>query len=638
MSPDHSEETLHVPTLVLQMGMQHHSLERKTARLGAMAKLGRLGVALATGLAACTGALPASPPGKASIVSVPPDRSAKPPDPEPKRVHPTPGTRELVAALVRAERIEDRAQRWQECRRLLEAIRGLADPRGADALAAYTASDAGWPGDPERVHRRTLAAFALAELGDLRAVPVLASRLLLDPLDVYRDDDPNDAMLRRTDQERIIAARLIGDLATLHPAERERVRAQAQDPVRSWLESGPAPHANGLRALARMQVQDEVSRKQLRAWADPSGALPKPGAMPPFDEKWVIAQSALRYIGALRDDKSWSILQNQLGRRPKGFDATTDALISGGSAMLGMAIRALAMGAASGFAEWGDARAVPLLLKHVEDDKQNEQSRLEACRALGFSLDTASEREVTTRLQKWKSGADKSSRFRVTCLLDVLERHPIALATPLLMDLTRTSPDPSLRLSAARALGHSGFDATVESELVARLGDSALRPPVAIALLLGGSADGAKRAVASYPGDGDSPELSALREQYAQSLGVPSDADLDNGTLFRFVRNARAVSTLSRGQQPIDFAVLLFSQARGQAEYDSGPRSLTRVLARKRLFELARSGSEEQRTAAVDALGLFQERGVLLALGQGSDAVAKRAAEVLAGLGPEAGH
>ncbi len=64
-----------------------------------------------------------------------------------------------------------------------------------------------------------------------------------------------------------------------------------------------------------MQVQDGATRQQLLAWADPPGALPKPGAMPPFEDKWLIAQSALRYTGALRDPKAWSILIRSAGKR-----------------------------------------------------------------------------------------------------------------------------------------------------------------------------------------------------------------------------------------------------------------------------------------------------------------------------------
>jgi len=574
-------------------------------------------------LASCATRPVAPPPPTA--VGTPPRPSAEPQPDSPSTPAAAPGTRELVAELVQAEREPDPTRRWHETRRLLAAMRALADPRGADALAGYVANARGFPGEPERVHRRTLAAFALAELGDLRALDALGARLELDPLEVYREEDPNHAELRRSDQERIIAARLIADLATLHPTEHERVRRATQEPLRRWIAAAPAPHANGLRALARMQIQEDALSKQLRDWADPAGALPKPGALPPFEEKWVIAQSALRYTGALRDAKSWAILEKQLARKPKAFDASMDSLISGGAAMLGMTVRALAAGAASGFAEWGDARATPLLLKHIDDDRQNEESRLQACHALGRVLDTKGEKEIVARLGKWKAAKDAATQFRLGCVLHALRVHPTAAATPLLLELAAGS-DASLVGNAARTLGYAELGADTERMLIARLSDARARHAAAVALLLGGSAGGAERALNATPES----EVEGLREAYARGLDASVLDGSRLGTLLRWVRNARALAT----REPGRFATQQLAKQLGELEYDTGPGSLTRVVLRRRLLELARAGTPDERAGAVDTLELLGERGVLLALAEGSDTLGERAARAAAALRP----
>ena len=42
------------------------------------------------------------------------------------------------------------------------------------------------------------------------------------------------------------------------------------------------------------------------------------------------------------------------------------------------AVAPLAFGASDGFAQWGDAKAYPELVKYIEDKENNEQSRIEA--------------------------------------------------------------------------------------------------------------------------------------------------------------------------------------------------------------------------------------------------------------------
>jgi len=58
-------------------------------------------------------------------------------------------------------------------------------------------------------------------------VPTLAKRLRMDPLKLYTDQNDWEMMLKRDDNERVVAARMIADLAMLHPEKRPQIADQA---------------------------------------------------------------------------------------------------------------------------------------------------------------------------------------------------------------------------------------------------------------------------------------------------------------------------------------------------------------------------------------------------------------------------
>lgn len=549
-----------------------------------------------SGCAAPAGAREPRPAPVAAASMAPKPEPEPPPSGERRQ---EPGTRELVSELEATHAIEDVATRFAERKRKLDAIRALADPRGAEALFGYLQREREWPRNSERVHVRTQVALGLAELGDVRAVPILAERLPLDPLALYDDDgNEHELLLRRDDRERVECARLIGDLAVLHPDERPRIRNQAEKAVAAWLASTPSPHANGLRALARMQSNDPTLRKQLRRWADPSVPLPKRGAMPPFPEEFMVAQSALRYLGAIADEKAFGILEKQLKRRPKGFDATMDGLLGGGGALLGMTLRALEVGAADGFSELGDPKAFDRLSRLVEDDQENEQARIAACNAMVWLGGEQRVSDLEQRLRLWGApGGHKAAHFRVACLLGALDARPLPALGAVLLELSAVGPAES-RPVAARAFGKAGIDAATEQRLLAK----ASAPLPALALLFGGSVAAAKRAVAAHPEHGE------LAEAYSRAVSTISQEDLDRGRLFRWVENALGAGhAWPRAQLKRQLDALT---------YDQGPHTLTRVVLRRRLYDLARTGSATERQSATAALELMGERGVLLALAE----------------------
>jgi HEAT repeat protein len=541
---------------------------------------------------------PAPPVPTATVQAAP--ESSETPATEKRQV---PGTRELVKELEEYERIHDPMERWFKRQQTLLKIHELGDPRGADALHAYLERAQKFPRASERVHVRTEIAIALAEIGDPRAVPVLAERLGLDPSTVYAEEIDYEAALRRTDQERVVSARLIGDLAVLHPEQRDGIRKQAEQAVWTWISSSPMPHANGLRALSRMRSEHAPFRAQLRKWADPRAALPKPGQQPPFPAEFEVAQSSLRYLGAIGDDKAFGILEKQLKRRPKTFDATMEGMVQTGGALLGMTLRALEIGAAQGFSELGDHKAFSALSKLVLDDKENEQARVAACHALAWVADDGDAKEIAKRIEAWRAAADKPTRFRVGCLLEALEERPLGPVRPVLLGIVENGPI-EIRQSAARALGKAGFDEAVESKLVALLGDPAAGSAAALALLLGGSVGAAKRVIEAFPKSSD------LGDGYRRSFASVSQEDLDQGRFFRWVNNAMAAGP----GWPRDG----LRQELGNIVYDAGPHSLTRVVLRRKLFDLARGAGPAEKKSATTALELMNERGVLLALDDGA--------------------
>src|SRR6185436_2611878 len=95
----------------------------------------------------------------------------------------------LVIALGSVAR--DKAETtWHQNKQLFDMLRKIADPRAGTALAQYL-------GTKPFIHWETEAALRLAELGDLRAVPYLASRMRMDPLKIYSDTNDYERLQKR---------------------------------------------------------------------------------------------------------------------------------------------------------------------------------------------------------------------------------------------------------------------------------------------------------------------------------------------------------------------------------------------------------------------------------------------------------
>jgi hypothetical protein len=483
-----------------------------------------------------------------------------------------------------------------------EKLRELADPRAADGLAAYL----------ERAPKprwRTEAALTLAELGDLRAAPHLAWRLAQDPSKLY--DAKSDPELRADDHERVVAARLLGDLLVLYPDKREELGRAAERAVLAWVKGKPQPHANAMRVLALAGSQAGIAR--LRAWADPAESLPNEGATV-FSPTWATAQSALRYLGLSqhgrpRDEAVWTLLTKQLGRRPAAMDATMDALLQGGRAVRGMSLRALTTGAAQGFAELGDPKAAPLLVAFVEQPKNNEQARYEACLALASVASAADLGALADKVKSPTLGDAKQELIR-TCFLGSLAYGRTPRVAVTLLPLVEARALSQVRDHAAIAIGLDGVDALVAKRLVDLLTTPGARVHAALALLLGGTP---AQAAAAIDAIADESELDALKVAYVQALGRYTEVHRESGAIARWVANADACSA--------EWPRQLVRRSLHDLQYDNGPGTLTRVILRGRLTANARSNDAKKKSDAILVLQAMGERGTLASLGAPLDGV-----------------
>ncbi len=509
------------------------------------------------------------------------------------------GGKGLVLALRTVDKTKPDAEKFQT-KLLFDMLRALEDPRAGDLLVSYIESE-------PHPHWKTEAALRLAEIGDVRAVPALAWRMKQDPLTLYKAEA--DGEYRRDDNERVVASRMLADLALLYPEKRGMIRDQAYEGVHGWLTGKPQPHANGLRFLAAADAKQALP--DMRKWANPSVPFPKEGQQE-FPPVWATTQSALRYLGWLQDSGSWSILEAQLKRRPEKVDATMDALLQGGMAVLGMTLRAVGVGASYGFAQWGDPKAYPILVKYIEDKQNNEQSRLDACFSLAWVATDEQMKEVARKVKELDKPDPKVQVIRA-CYLETLVRRPVPQATATLIDLINGNSDLTVQHQAARAIGFGGMAPETASKLMEKLKTPSTRSDAALALLLGADADTARRALASYA-DVDKAALEELKVIYDQSFGYWSDKNYESGDVARWIANALSASRVKLGDAIQDWPRMILSRAIQGIDFDNGPHSVTRVQMRVRLLRDAKSSEESKRRQAIQILKFMGEKGVLMAL------------------------
>ena len=510
------------------------------------------------------------------------------------------GARGLVLALKSVQKDKASTEKFQT-KLIFDMLRSIEDPRGGDLLAQYIATN-------PQPHWKTEAALRLAETGDMRAVPTLAWRMKQSPLTLYNKD--TDEELRRDDNERVVSARMLADLAILHPDKKEEIRAAAFDGVKFWITDMPQPHANGMRFMAASEAKEALPL--LKKWAEPGTKFPQAGQQQ-FPPEWGTAQSALRYLGWMKEPSAWPILEKQFSARPKDIDGTQESLEQGGLAVLGMTLRAIGAGASDGFAQWGDPKAYPVLVKFIEEKMNHAEARLYACAALSWVATDQQMAEVAKKVVKDFATDEPKIQIIRTCYLETLIHRPVAAATGSLVELINGTSDLVVQHQAARAIGAGGMTPQITLQLMEKLKNPGTRDDAALAILMGGDTDSIRRMLAHY-NDSDAQAMENLKSIYNQTFGYWSDKNYENGDVARWINNAHSSAHVRVKDALQDWPRLVLSRAIQGIDFDNGPHSVTRVQFRVRLMRDAKSQDEKKRTDAVQILKFMGEKGVLMML------------------------
>lgn len=515
----------------------------------------------------------------------------------------------LVLALDSVAR-DNEERAWFQTKQIFGMLESLADPRIGDAMLKWVEN-----GKPH-THWRTMAGTRMAEIGDVRAAKLLGERMLLDPTELYKTEKFWEAdaggHMSRTDRPRVVAARMLADLAAMHPDKADVIKEAAEAQVIQWSTDKPQPHANGLRFLATVGSEDILPK--MRDWAFPDTPLPKEGAQPPFPMEYETAQSALRYIGKMKDEESFDKLLDQFDKKEdKKMDITQQGLEGAGLAMLGMALRAVAYGAAQGLGEWGNPKAAEKLQEFIEDETWHEEARGAACEALAWVAEPEVLVEVAKKAAEYAAKEKPREQLIGACYATTLSLSGQPEAVKPLVDLLTRDLDLGVAVVLAQAIGISGFDKETEAKLFEKMKDIELRAPAALALILGGSDETAARTVAMYA-EYPKEELDVVKDHYYRAFGYWSDQDFQRGNLYRYVRNAEAIARVKIDDVPQVWARQRLQSQFDNLQFDNGPHSETRVVLRYRLFDQAKKGDDEQKKGAIQTLKFMKEQGVLMAL------------------------
>jgi HEAT repeat protein len=499
---------------------------------------------------------------------------------------------------------EPEERSWFQTKQLFELIHILGDPRIGDKLVDWVERTKPHP------HWRAEAGIALAEVGDIRGAKYIAERMNVPPEQIYQKEKiwqhDKGGHLLRGDEQRTVAARMLADLAVLHPDKSKELREMAEEAVIKWSTDRKQPSANGLRFLAA--VRSEKALEQMRKWAFPDTKLPLEGAQPPMPMEFETAHSALRYIGWMRDEQSKSKIIDQFGRKKdKKMDITLQGLMGSGLAMIGMVLRGLTVGAAQGLAQWGPDAAkdsVDKLIEFVEDKTWNEDSRAEACSTIGWIADDATIKKVIEKLGKLAGSKDPKDQVIAACFAVTLTRRPQPSAIDMLVDALDSKLEVEVRNQLARAIGVTGLKDNVAAteKLFKKLEDPELRNFAALALMMGGDADVASRALATYGKPDSDSALEELKNLYFRAYGYWSDKDVENGNLYRWVRNAEAVTRVKLKGAPQQWARELLKRQFDNLTFDNGPHSETKPVLLARLYKAAKTGDTDTKVNAIRTL------------------------------------
>ena len=315
-----------------------------------------------------------------------------------------------------------------------------------------------------RVHRRrtrtphwkTEAALRLAEIGDLRAVPTLAWRMKQDPLKLYNERRRARAD-GRDDNERVVAARMLADLAHPAPGQAPTIRAQAEDGVLFWVDRTSRSRTRTGCASSRSAVA-EGDAEASRSGRSAGPAARRKARSRRFPSRGRRRRARSATSAGSKDPAALG--HPREAAQPPAREARRDdgrRSMQGGLAIIGMTLRALGVGASDGFAQWGDPKAYPTAREvHRGQAEQRAVAHRGVLRARVGRDRRPDEggREEGPRLRQARpeersSFAAATSRRSSTARC---RRRPRASST-----CSRRASDLEVRHQAARAIGFGGI-------------------------------------------------------------------------------------------------------------------------------------------------------------------------------------
>ncbi|HEY2367440.1 MAG TPA: hypothetical protein VGH87_13685, partial [Polyangiaceae bacterium] len=275
-------------------------------------------------------------------------------------------------------------------------------------------------------------------------------------------------------------------------------------------------------------------------------------------------------------------------------------------------------GAADGFAELGDPKAAPLLVKLAEDVKQNEPARIEACKAAGVLADARARADIVAKVRA--VATDRKREVLRACFLEGLAQKPSAREDAPLLSVLAPKVVPESRHEVARILGEGALDAATRAKLVDLLKDKTLVHDAALALLFGGDDAALASVFAAYTPKAEEdapppPSIASLRQLYALSVPVVTEELYDSGALARMARNAVAARAIAIAGAKQEWVLQGLAYQLRQNEFDNGPHTLTRVRLCAKLVADAKGHDTTKRDDAVLLLWVLGERATLESLG-----------------------
>lgn len=281
-----------------------------------------------------------------------------------------------------------------------------------------------------------------------------------------------------------------------------------------------------------------------------------------------------------------------------------------------------------GLAHLGSPDAAELLMTTMEDTEDDPQIRLEAARALAYSVN---DEVVTTILTKI---ADTSIDIETRKFyLAALWHRPNAEAVDTLYQILESDGTPGqLLMTAGYAIGEAG-EALADQERLRRLlqhESTEYLVPICLAVLMSGDDDTMQHLLAAF--NRVQGLETQVRDRYAGPDGHPvylTTTMFEDQRIFRRLRNAQIMRDVDAGDHGWAWAHLIERLLHGTV---AAPRGMSTFEVRQQLAEAARhhENPEWRRIASVTLLRMGY-RGMVLEIAAGEGEGAESAQLVLRG-------